>query len=176
MIGALVAGGLICAAVHSARRNKGKNTERQSVPVCVVNYMVPRSESASRERSTYVQPQKERVVYVDKSKEKVEFFDEYRSLDVKLARLVGKKSGGVTMLINGLECALNHGNLPGWKEKRYLQWKKSLKQVRYIRCKLAHDEARWCDLPNPSVRYTQTVKMAQEVFLNDFRGTRYLLG
>lgn len=98
------------------------------------------------------------IRYVNPERDKIDFLDEYKILDAKLARLIGERYGGVTKLIQGLEYHLNRGdfNYQAAANAQYMY--KHLRSVRHVRNELCHNEIRWANLNNPSVRYTQFVR------------------
>lgn len=98
------------------------------------------------------------VSYVNPEKDKIDFLDEYRILDAKLARLIGRSYGGITALINGLEYNLNYGYFDDLAEDNARYLYRHLRSVRHVRNALCHSEVRWCNLQNPSVRFTNFVR------------------
>ncbi len=100
-----------------------------------------------------------RQVYVNET-EKVTFFDNYRALDNYLGRLVGKGSGGVTLLINTIKHrGVNNSEL----ESIY----NDLRNVRDYRNNLAHNKNQWNQLPNPRSSYNQILSKVRNVVVRN---------
>lgn len=88
--------------------------------------------------------------------EKVEFFDNYRALDVKLARLIGQGSGGIGLLINA--CRYQGLNINSLNNLI-----KDLRAARDYRNILAHNRKRWKELSNPNHNFSTVLNRVETI-------------
>ena len=88
--------------------------------------------------------------------EKVEFFDNYRALDVKLARLIGQGSGGIGLLINA--CRYQGLNINSLNNLI-----KDLRAASDYRNILAHNRKRWKELSNPNHSFSTVLNRVETI-------------
>lgn len=89
-------------------------------------------------------------------REKVNFFDNYRRVDVSLARLVNGGGGGIGLLIR----ACYNQNVEILELKRLLP---ELKEIRDYRNNLAHNHTKWCLIKDPKSNYNSVLSSLENI-------------
>lgn len=88
------------------------------------------------------------VIKRDQYEAKVEFFNTYRKVDEAIARMVGRKFGGITMFINGYKRLLSDVD-DAYEYRVRADFLRRVIALRHYRNALAHSDMDWADIPNP---------------------------
>jgi len=152
-IGWLIAGAIGLAALAGSSSSSSSSSRTTTTTY----YRLPRT---STRRTTYT-PHRSSSHYVTTSEqEKINFFDDYRALDVQIARLIGEGSGGIGLLVK----AMKYGYLKNVSNLR--EYYCDLKEIRDYRNMLAHNKNRWCNMSSPKSWYRQSLSKVKSICYN----------
>ena len=155
IIGGLVVGGLIssCVSDNRSRRSSVERTSHERThSSCTQSYRASRTQTRSQQsKPVVITKTVVKEVTNQKLERQVTFYDEFRELDNKLARNIGKGYKGVTYLIKGLEVTDANYSL-----------RRSLKNIKNYRGQLSHDKRKWKDIPAPSESIMSDLRRAKD--------------